>query len=149
MQTKQYRGVRDDSGQTHVMVEFSDGSLATPLPHIVRHSPTGLEWGYGGSGPADLARSLIMDALGHDVHPRVYQTFKAEIVASLDRSGFVLADADVRATVERIGAQLHVECVQCLDQGFIDAGDDTDYCSCPTGRLLQRDLEGEGVDAES
>jgi len=34
------------------------------LPHIKRHSPTGMEWGYGGSGPADLARSLLIDALG-------------------------------------------------------------------------------------
>jgi len=34
------------------------------LPHIIRHSPTGMEWGYGGSGPADLARSILIDALG-------------------------------------------------------------------------------------
>lgn len=34
------------------------------LRHVVRHSPTGLEWGYGGSGPSDLARSILLEVLG-------------------------------------------------------------------------------------
>jgi len=34
-----------------------------PLPHVVKHSSTGFSWGYGGSGPADLARSLLVHAL--------------------------------------------------------------------------------------
>jgi hypothetical protein len=34
------------------------------LRHYVKHSPTGFSWGYGGSGPADLARCLLIDALG-------------------------------------------------------------------------------------
>jgi len=33
--------------------------VSTNVPHhIVHHSPTGFEWGYGGSGPADLALNL-------------------------------------------------------------------------------------------
>ncbi|MDV3133353.1 DUF6166 domain-containing protein [Mycobacterium sp. 29Ha] len=36
------------------------------LPHIVKHSPTGMTWGYCGAGPADLARSLLIHALGSD-----------------------------------------------------------------------------------
>lgn len=33
--------------------------VATNVPQdIVYHSPTGFEWGYGGSGPADLALNL-------------------------------------------------------------------------------------------
>jgi hypothetical protein len=31
------------------------------LHHVVVHSPTGFEWGYGGSGPADLALSILAD----------------------------------------------------------------------------------------
>lgn len=34
------------------------------LRHHVRHSPTGFEWGYGGSGPAELARCILIDVLG-------------------------------------------------------------------------------------
>lgn len=33
--------------------------VATNVEHkVVYHSPTGFEWGYGGSGPADLALNL-------------------------------------------------------------------------------------------
>ena len=32
----------------------------TNVPHlVVHHSPTGYEWGYGGSGPADLALNIL------------------------------------------------------------------------------------------
>lgn len=33
------------------------------VAHVVLHSPTGLETGYGGSGPADLAASILADFL--------------------------------------------------------------------------------------
>ena len=35
-----------------------------PLPHIVCHSPTGFETGYGGSGPSDLALAILADHFG-------------------------------------------------------------------------------------
>jgi len=35
-----------------------------PLYHVVWHSPTGFEMGYGGSGPADLALSILADYFG-------------------------------------------------------------------------------------
>jgi hypothetical protein len=34
------------------------------VPHLVHHSPTGMEFGYAGSGPADLALSLLTFHLG-------------------------------------------------------------------------------------
>ncbi|WP_045385694.1 DUF6166 domain-containing protein [Mycobacterium avium] len=48
------------------MVIEIDGEVIGPLPHAVKHSPTGMTWGYCGSGPADLARSLLIHALGDD-----------------------------------------------------------------------------------
>jgi hypothetical protein len=38
-----------------------------PLPRfeeIANHSPDGFEWGYGGSGPAQLALAILADCLG-------------------------------------------------------------------------------------
>lgn len=61
-----YRGhgsAKLGSGARLVTVE-QDGQVLGLLRHVVRHSPTGMTWGYGGSGPADLARSLLIDALG-------------------------------------------------------------------------------------
>ena len=36
----------------------------TPLRHYAHHSPTGFGWGYLGSGPADLARCILIATLG-------------------------------------------------------------------------------------
>jgi hypothetical protein len=47
-----YQGWRDDEG-THVLANDK------PLRHVSYHSPSGFEWGYGGSGPADLALSIL------------------------------------------------------------------------------------------
>jgi hypothetical protein len=48
--------------------------------HIVRHSPTGMSWGYGGSGPSDLALSLLTEAIGSEKAEKCYQDFKFEVV---------------------------------------------------------------------
>lgn len=54
----------ETGGPGLVTVETTAGEALGPLAHQVRHSPTGFAWGYGGSGPADLARSLLAAALG-------------------------------------------------------------------------------------
>lgn len=64
-----------------------------PVRHHPRHSPTGFEYGYEGSGPAELARCLLIDYF--DVHdkaddrwvnplPVSYQQFKRQFIARLD-----------------------------------------------------------------
>ena len=40
-----------------------------PLKHVVLHSPPGFEFGYGGSGPADLALSILADWFGEQDAP--------------------------------------------------------------------------------
>lgn len=54
-----------------------------PLKHIVRHSPTGFSWGYGGSGPADTALSVLTDLFGgfSDLADIFYLGFKWDFVA--------------------------------------------------------------------
>jgi hypothetical protein len=58
MTKKIYRG---EPGGTVKMILPSGKSR--PLRHMVLHSPSGFAWGYGGSGPADLALSLLCDVL--------------------------------------------------------------------------------------
>lgn len=39
----------------------NDGKVTSKkLIHVIRHSPTGMQFGYGGSGPADLALSILV-----------------------------------------------------------------------------------------
>jgi len=52
-----------------------------PLEHQVYHSPTGFEWGYLGSGPSDLARSILWDHLGKEPSHSLYQDFKFRFVS--------------------------------------------------------------------
>ena len=86
---KTYRGHavngKDEGGPQIVTVtEHSTGKIGGwthPLEHRVRHSPTGFQWGYGGSGPADLALSILWDHLDHEPDPWLYQQFKFAHVA--------------------------------------------------------------------
>jgi len=61
---KAYRGHSDGASGAHVVEVLEDGELVALLQHHAKHSPTGISWGYSGSGPADLARSLLIDHLG-------------------------------------------------------------------------------------
>jgi hypothetical protein len=69
----------DGTGPALVTVSHARGTR--PLVHHVRHSPTGFSWGYGDSGPADLARSILADYLGYVPEPGLYQRFKFSVVA--------------------------------------------------------------------
>lgn len=63
MSTVRYEGERIFAGPQVWAVDASGDR--SPLEHRVRyHSPSGFDWGYGGSGPAELALNLLVDALG-------------------------------------------------------------------------------------
>lgn len=59
-----YRGHATDTSSAHVVERLVDGTFVGLLQHHPKHSPTGFSWGYAGSGPADLARSMLIDHLG-------------------------------------------------------------------------------------
>ena len=52
------------------------------------HSPSGLEWGYMGSGPAQLAIAACAFALGDERAETVYQAVKDRLPASRPPSGW-------------------------------------------------------------
>jgi hypothetical protein len=59
---KRYEGSRTWNA-TLVTVDSNPLNLRLDLRN---HSPSGFEWGYGGSGPAQLALALLADCLGDD-----------------------------------------------------------------------------------
>jgi Family of unknown function (DUF6166) len=72
-----------------------------PRNDIRDHSPTGFEWGYGGSGPAQLALALVADCCGREwAMAVIYQRVKASIVAGLPHDGWQLTEDQVKAAVE-------------------------------------------------
>jgi len=62
------------------------GSLALdPRLDLWSHSPSGFNWGYAGSGPAQTALALLADATGDDsLAVRLHQDFKHEVVSGWD-----------------------------------------------------------------
>jgi hypothetical protein len=80
------------------------GGSANPLDprlDLWNHSPTRFEWGYGGSGPAQLALALLADAAGERLAVPLHQQFKSDVVAKADRQGFELADTQIAWWVEQ------------------------------------------------
>jgi len=63
-------------------------------------SKQGIEWGYGGSGPADLARSVLHALADEPTADALYQRFKHEVIGRVPPAGGVLRAADVRKWVE-------------------------------------------------
>lgn len=71
-----------------------DGERLEPGPslRIRNHSPTGFSWGYGGSGPSQLALAILLAAGLDSDHTetwpggtaeRLYHRFKDEFIAPL------------------------------------------------------------------
>jgi hypothetical protein len=108
MPTVRYHGTRGELvGTCRVYAEDEHGQRRR-LHHRTghrSHSPTGFEWGYGGSGPAELARALVKDAMRDlgdpdDPDPRIYQRFKFMFVVSFAHDGWSLEADVVRAFVQ-------------------------------------------------
>ncbi|PGF14552.1 hypothetical protein CP556_20845 [Natrinema sp. CBA1119] len=89
-----------------IVEKQSDQEQLTPERslELANHSPSGFEWGYGGSGPAQLALALLLDytddeevALAH------YTEFKNEVVSQLDCDSsdecWRLSGSDIEATL--------------------------------------------------
>ena len=68
----------------------------------VWHSLTGFEWGYGGSGPADLALNILLAATGdRDFAAQHHQEFKWRFVAALPDEGGIIRGDDVVEWITR------------------------------------------------
>lgn len=75
--------IRLQFGQWYDAV-FVDGKRLSPArsQKVWNHSPDGFAWGYGGSGPAQLALALLLEAgLDDKTASRLHQDFKFEHVA--------------------------------------------------------------------
>ena len=93
-----YVGFRTTTGAQVYVVRDGKPNV---LRHINRHSPTGFEWGYGGSGPADLAYSILADYAGEDVADSLAVRFKEKVIARLPHSAWMLTEDALQAFLRR------------------------------------------------
>lgn len=97
---KTYQGIRggelNAAGDATVLVD----GFALPLEpslKIRNHSPDSFNWGYGGSGPAQLALALLLDCLKDEARAvRLYQAFKWRVVATWPQdSGWKITQSEI------------------------------------------------------
>lgn len=95
-----YRGYSyQESG---ALVVTKDGAPLSPAPSqkLYNHSPDGFQWGYGGSGPAQLALALLLDATGDsDLSVSLHQHFKRQFVAGW-REKWEITTEEIKRWVE-------------------------------------------------
>lgn len=79
-----------------------------PLPlrlDLWNHSPTGFEFGYGGSGPAQLALAILSDCCGDELAVQYHHAFKWAVIARITSPGASLTATFVRDVVAGIQAE--------------------------------------------
>ncbi len=99
-----YIGQDNGRGQMGIWYQFDNG-VRQEVPHVVKHSPGGLAWGYEGNGPSDTALSILAHITEDGaVAEAWYQDFKREVVAGLTLDHpFELERADVEHWLARRG----------------------------------------------
>jgi hypothetical protein len=89
---KHYSGRREG----HAVIVTVDGCPLNPRLDLWNHSPTGFEWGYGGSGPAQLALAILADHLGEDEQAfNFHHRYKWAVIAELPKRSWTLTSQDI------------------------------------------------------
>jgi len=100
--------------QHGIVLRRMDQQTSTNVPHLVtHHSPTGYAWGYGGSGPTDLALNILEWHLRREGYHGetvqcyegrcfrlawdLHQAFKRDVIAVCDREDAHIALETVTA----------------------------------------------------
>lgn len=122
-----YIGIRDPEDGCEVIVKDHLTNSSRPLSmrlDLFNHSPTGFEWSYSGSGPAQTALAILAnhfidkehhapallalgltdlpsedERMGNEIHEylavRLHQTFKFRVIAGLPREGWELHEDEI------------------------------------------------------
>lgn len=77
-------GERSTVGDCKIL-HTTSGQRPIEIRHVEKHSPTGMNFGYGGSGPADAALSILTYLYGPAAARDHYQDFKWKFVAPVDQ----------------------------------------------------------------
>jgi len=78
---------------TDVFCSRDENGVHTNVPRrIIKHSPTGFDWGYAGSGPADFALNILSVFLGEEKARRggLYQSFNFDFIVKLPPEGGII-----------------------------------------------------------
>jgi hypothetical protein len=101
---KTYTGTRLDAGCAVVVFDGNESRGLNPRFDLGNHSPSGFEWGYGGSGPAQLALALAADVLADDETALgVYQRLKRCVVCKFPVDGWEMTENELVEAIRSAG----------------------------------------------
>ena len=112
-----YYAMKTTGSQTVFFKDLPDGSPELlPLQlslKIADHSPDGFNWGFGGSGAAQLSLALLLNATSDpDISLKYYTYFEWDLVVKFEKK-WTLLRSDILAWLEKEKAkelyQLHTE----------------------------------------
>ena len=88
-------------GDDIVLFRRIDGSACASVNHVVRHSPTGIDWGPGSgtAARADLALSIVIHLAGPESTGNAGCKDLAEALARVPRAGGVIRASDLQALI--------------------------------------------------
>jgi hypothetical protein len=101
---RRYEGRREG----YVAEVTVNGRPLNPRLDLWNHSPSGFEWGYGGSGPAQLALALLADHLSNDDQAVIlHHDFKRAVVAGLPHRGWTLTNEEIARSLATLKSVAH------------------------------------------
>lgn len=92
-----YLGMRDPKGEA--MVKLNGRPFDPARSQQVRSHPGGFEWGYGGSGPSQLALAILLEEVDEETSVRHYQDFKWVVIANLEGE-WMMDSNSIRSALE-------------------------------------------------
>ena len=80
-----------------------DGKFLRPdqSQKLKNHSPDGFNWGYGGSGPAQLSLAILLKYMHPEYALALYQDFKFRFVANIPQEDFEI-NVNLRSIISEI-----------------------------------------------
>lgn len=98
---KRYEGHREG----YAAIVTVNGRRLNHRRDLWNHSPTGFEWGYGGSGPAQLALAILADHLADDEQAfNFHHRFKWAVIAELPERHWTLTSQEVDEALQKLRA---------------------------------------------
>ena len=115
---KIFRGRKSDTG---CVVELDNEGYLTNLSlekslQIVGHSPDGFQWGYSGSGPAQLAAAILYEITDDvELSRGYYELFKHDHVSQWEDI-FEISEFEVRIWLSLVGAEIELPRLSLLSE---------------------------------
>ncbi len=91
------------TGEIETGEVYIDGQYLSPVysQAVYNHSPDGFNWGYSGSGPAQLALAILMKYLPVEYAVNYYQELKFNLIADIPQTDFDIT-INLREQVKKI-----------------------------------------------